>query len=396
MTDETSKNSSRNLGAATQVAHGGRDPFAAYGFVNTPVYRGSTVLFPTLEKLLSYDQRYTYGRNTSPTTDALCEAIGMISGGEFTVLASSGLEAVTTAILSLVEAGDEILMTDSVYFPTRRFCDQVLSRIGVKTVYYDPLIGAGISELMNERTRLVFTESPGSQTFEMQDIPAISEEAHKRHVWMVMDNTWATPLYFNAFEHGVDVSIQSATKYIVGHADALLGSVTANERAAPHLRKTSIALGSATGSEETFLGLRGLRTLDVRLERHQRSALDIAHWLSSRPEVAQVLHPALPEAPGHDIWKRDFTGSTGLFSVLLNPQSQEGLAAMLDHLKLFGMGYSWGGYESLIVPFDCSSYRTATTWSSPGPALRLHIGLEDVADLKADLEAGFERMKKAG
>lgn len=396
MSDGSSKTTPRPLSPASLVAHGGRDPFAAHGFVNTPVYRGSTVLFPTLEKLLSYDQRYTYGRNTTPTTDALCDAIQLLEGGTFTVLASSGLEAVTTAILSFVQSGDEILMTDSVYFPTRRFCDQVLSRMGVKTVYYDPVIGAGIADLMNDRTRLVFTESPGSQSFEMQDIPAISAAARSRDIWVLMDNTWATPLYFRAFDHGVDVSIQSATKYIVGHADALLGTVTANERAAPFVKRTSIALGSATGSEEAFLGLRGLRTLDVRLERHQRSAIEMAQWLSTRPEVSQILHPALPDAPGHEIWKRDFTGSSGLFSILLNPAPQDGLAAMLDHLELFGMGYSWGGYESLVVPFDCSSYRTATSWSSPGPALRLHIGLEDVADLKADLTAGFERMAAVG
>jgi cysteine-S-conjugate beta-lyase len=385
-------NNSTSAGSASLVTHGGRDPFAQHGFVNTPVYRGSTVLFPTLEKLLAYDQRYTYGRNTTPTTDALCEAIRGLEDGAFTVLATSGLHAVTTAILSFVEAGDEILMTDSVYFPTRRFCEQVLKRIGVKTVYYNPLIGSGIEALISEKTRLVFTESPGSQTFEVQDIPAIVEAAHARDLWVLMDNTWATPLYFRPFEHGVDVSIQAATKYIVGHADAMLGSITTNERAAPHVKRTSIALGNAAGSEETFLGLRGLRTLEVRLDRHQRSGLAIARWLSERPEVSEVIHPALPGSRGHEIWKRDFLGASGLFTIILNPVPQEALAAMLDHLRYFGMGYSWGGYESLIIPFDCTSYRTATTWSTPGPALRLHIGLEEVDDLKTDLEAGFERM----
>ncbi|MBU1212078.1 MAG: cystathionine beta-lyase [Alphaproteobacteria bacterium] len=382
-------------GNGSRVTHGGRHPSAQHGFVNTPVYRGSTVLFPTLEKLLSYDQRYTYGRNTTPTTDALCEAINEIEGADFTVLATSGLHAVSTAILSFAEAGDEILMTDSVYFPTRRFCDQVLTRMGVRTVYYDPLIGAKIADLLTDKTRLIFTESPGSQSFEMQDIPAIAAVARERGIWVLMDNTWATPLFFRAFEHGVDVSIQSATKYIVGHADALLGSIAANARAAPHVKRTSIALGNAAGSEETFLGLRGMRTLDVRLERHQRSGLEIARWLRDRPEVAEVLHPGLPGAPGHDIWSRDFLGATGLFSIVLDPVAREGLAAMLDHMRYFGMGYSWGGYESLIVPFDCSSYRTATVWKREGPALRLHIGLEDVADLKADLVAGFERMAAA-
>lgn len=391
MADGTSKPGTQ--GKASIVTHGGRDPFSAHGFVNTPVYRGSTVLFPTLEKLSAYDQKYTYGRNTTPTTDALCEAIRLLEGGAFTVLATSGLHAVTTAILSFVEAGDEILMTDSVYFPTRRFCEQVLRRMGVNTVYYDPLIGGGISALINDKTRLIFTECPGSQTFEIQDIPAIVAAAKSRDLWVLMDNTWATPIYFDAFAHGVDVSIQSATKYIVGHADALLGSITTNDRAVPLVKKASIALGNAAGSEETFLGLRGIRTLEVRLARHQASGIEIAKWLKERPEVSEVIHPALPGTPGHDIWKRDFTGASGLFSIVLEPVSKQALGAMLDHLKYFGMGFSWGGYESLIVPFECSNSRTATTWTRDGQALRLHIGLEDVADLKADLAEGFARMK---
>lgn len=386
----------RGQGPATRVTHGGRDPNAQHGFVNTPVYRGSTVLFPSYEKLVAYDQRYTYGRNATPTIDALSEAVGALEGAEFTVPATSGLHAVTTAILSFVESGDEILMTDSVYFPTRRFCDQVLARMGVKTIYYDPLIGAGISDLITEKTRLVFTESPGSQTFEVQDIPAIVSAARARDIWVLMDNTWATPLYFRALEHGVDVSIQSATKYIVGHADALLGTIAANGRAAPHIKQATIALGNATGSEETFLGLRGLRTLEVRLERHQRSGLEMAGWLKGRPEVAEVLHPGLPGCPGHEIWKRDFLGASGLFSIVLKPVPEGGLARMLDRLEFFGMGFSWGGYESLIVPFDCRVSRTATKWDREGPALRLHIGLEDVTDLKADLAAGFKRMAAAG
>lgn len=387
--------SGASKGPATRVTHSGRDPSSQHGFVNTPVYRGSTVLFPTLERLVAYDQRYTYGRNTTPTTDALCEAVCELEGAAYTVLATSGLHAVSTAILSFVEAGDEILMTDSVYFPTRRFCNQVLARIGVKTIYYNPEIGSGIADLITDKTRLIFTESPGSQTFEVQDIPAIVAAARERGIFVLLDNTWATPLYFRAFDHGVDVSIQSATKYIVGHADALLGTVSTNERAAPHVKRTSIALGNATGSEETFLGLRGLRTLEVRLERHERSALEIARWLQGREEVAEVLHPGLPGTTGHEIWKRDFLGSTGLFSIVLKPVSQAALGTMLDDLEYFGMGFSWGGYESLIVPFECSTSRTATKWEREGPALRLHIGLEDVEDLKRDLSAGFARMNAA-
>ncbi len=380
---------------ATDVVHSGRDPAQQHGFVNPPVYRGSTVLFPTLEKLESRDQPYTYGRRGTPTVKALEEALTKLEGGHDTKLTSSGYQAVTTAILAFVEAGDHILVTDSVYQPTRQFCDYILKRIGVETEYYDPLIGRGIENLIRANTRLIFTESPGSQTFEVQDIPAIAQIAHAKNLWLLMDNTWASPLYFKPFAHGVDVSIQSGTKYLVGHADALLGSITSNARAAKHIERAAGTLGVCPGSEETFLGLRGLRTLDVRLARHQETALDLARWLLQRPEVARVLHPGLPGDPGHAIWKRDFLGASGLFSVILNPANRGQLAAMLDSLNLFGMGYSWGGYESLIIPFDCAAYRTATRWAPEGPALRIHAGLEDIGDLKADLEAGLARLKAA-
>jgi cystathionine beta-lyase len=283
-------------------------------------------------------------------------------------------------------------MVDTVYQPTRQFCDLMLKKLGVETEYYDPLIGAGIVQRVRDNTRLIFTESPGSQTFEVQDIPAIASVAKARGLWLLMDNTWASPLYFKPFQHGVDVSIQAATKYIVGHADAMLGAITSNARAAKYVERSCGVLGVCPGSEETFLGLRGLRTLDVRLERHQRSGLEIARWLQQRPEVARVLHPALPGDPGHAIWKRDFLGACGLFSVVLKPVSDGAVAAMLDGLNLFGMGYSWGGYESLVIPFDPTSYRTATRWTAEGPALRFHIGLENVDDLKRDLEAGFARL----
>lgn len=381
--------------AATRSIHAGRDPAASFGFVNPPVYRGSTVIFPTLEALTGHSQPYTYGRRGTPTVAALEEAIRSLEGGERTLLTASGLQAVTTSILAFVEAGDNILVTDTVYQPTRQFCDTVLSRMGVTTSYYDPGIGADIADLITPQTRVVFTESPGSQTFEMQDIPAISEVARARDVWHITDNTWASPLYFDALAHGADVSIQAATKYIVGHADAMLGSITTNARAKPHVVHMHGTLGHCPGSEETYLGLRGLRTLSVRMERHHRSGLDIARWLEERPEVARVLHPGLPSHPGHAIWKRDFTGASGLFAVILQPAPREALAALVDHLELFGMGYSWGGYESLVLPFDPGPYRTATTWTSEGQALRFHIGLEDVADLKADLEAGFARFNAA-
>ncbi|MGQ0672154.1 MAG: cystathionine beta-lyase [Hyphomicrobium sp.] len=380
----------------TRVIHAGRDPAAQHGFVNPPVYRGSTVLFPSVSALEAKAQPYTYGRRGTPTVRALEQAIAEIEGGAETRLTASGYQAVTSAILAFVESGDHILVVDSVYQPTRQFCDLMLAKLGVETEYYDPLIGAGIASLLRPNTRLVFTESPGSQTFEVQDIPAIASACKARGLWLLMDNTWSSPLYFKPFAHGVDVSIQAATKYIVGHADAMLGAVTSNARAARHVERSCGVLGVCPGSEETFLGLRGLRTLDVRLARHQSSGLSIARFLQERPEVARVLHPALPGDPGHALWTRDFSGASGLFSVILHPTPKSAIAAMLDGLQLFGMGYSWGGYESLVIPFDPTSYRTATHWTAEGPALRFHIGLEDVDDLKRDLTAGLERLRSAG
>jgi len=389
------KKSSRNRAPATKAVHSGRAPHDNFGFVNPPVYRGSTVLFPTVEKLWKRDQAYTYGRSGTPTITALEEALAEIEGGAATALTGSGYQAVSTAILAFVKAGDHILMLDSVYQPTRKFCDHMLARLGVETTYYDPLIGAGIVELVRPNTRLIFTESPGSQTFEVQDIPAIARVAAERGLWLLMDNTWATPLYFRPFDHGVDVSIHAATKYIVGHADAMLGAITSNARAAKHIAIAKDQLGISPGSEETYLGMRGLRTMATRLAQHQRSALEIARWLERRPEVARVLHPGLASHPQHALWKRDFLGASGLFSIILKPVSDKAVAAMLDGLELFGMGFSWGGYESLVIPFDARSYRTATQWQPEGPALRLHIGLEDVDDLRADLEAGFKRLAAA-
>ncbi|KWT64978.1 Cystathionine beta-lyase [Hyphomicrobium sulfonivorans] len=389
------KNSSRPHAPATRAVHSGRAPHDNFGFVNPPVYRGSTVLFPTVEKLWNRDQAYTYGRTCTPTVKSLQDAIADIEGGATTELTASGYQAVSTAILAFVKAGDHILMVDNVYQPTRKFCDYLLARLGVETTYYDPLIGAGIADLIRPNTRLIFTESPGSQTFEVQDIPAIARVARERDLWLLMDNTWASPLYFRPFEHGVDVSIQAATKYIVGHADAMLGAITCNERAAKYIAMAKDQLGVCPGSEETFLGMRGLRTLPTRLAQHHRAGLEIARWLEGRPEVARVLHPALESHPQHELWKRDFLGASGLFGVVLKPVSDKAVAAMLDGLELFGMGFSWGGYESLVIPFDARSYRTATDWQPEGPTLRLHIGLEDVNDLRADLEAGFERLNAA-
>jgi cystathionine beta-lyase len=376
----------------TRVVHAGREPSRFHGFVNTPIYRGSTILFPTVAALEANDQAFTYGRLGTPTVRALEEAIAELEGGHATLLTPSGLSAIATTLLAFLSAGDHLLVTDAVYRPTRRFCDGVLKRLGVTTTYYDPLVGAGIAKLMQKNTRVIFAESPGSQTFEVQDIPAIAKAVHNKGAVLVLDNTWATPLFFKSFAHGADVSVQAATKYIGGHADIMLGALTANEATWPVIHRAHEELGLCVGPEDVYLGLRGLRTLSVRLERHQRTGLELANWLQARPEVAHVIHPGLPGDSGHAIWKRDFTGASGLFAFVLKPAPHKAVAAMLDDLKLFGMGYSWGGFESLIIPFDPSEYRTATQWKAAGPALRIHAGLEDVEDLKADLAAGFARL----
>ncbi len=380
---------------ATRLAHTGRNPNVHDGFVNTPVYRGSTIIHPDMETLESGNMPVTYGRRGSPLVQGLEASIAELEGGARTVMMPSGLAAISNILLACVETGDHILVTDSAYKPTRILCDGLLKRLGVETEYYDPLVGENIASLIRDNTRLVFAESPGSQTFEIQDLPAISAAAHARDVLVIVDNTWASPLYFKPFDHGADISIQAATKYIVGHSDAMLGSVTINAAHADRITAELHKLGNCAGTEEVYLGQRGMRTIDVRLERHWKNGLEVASWLEKRDDVVRVLHPALPSHPQHDLWKRDFLGASGLFSVLLPEVPKPAIAAMLDHMSLFGMGYSWGGFESLAVPFNPSSYRTATPWTHPGVCLRLHIGLEDPVDLIADLDAGFERMKAA-
>jgi cystathionine beta-lyase len=382
------------FGPRTQLVHAGRNPAEQHGFVNTPIYRGSTVLYPSADDYLNRRARFTYGTKGTPTTEALETAWTQLAGAAGTILAPSGLAAVTVALMSCLKAGDHLLMVDSVYRPTRQFCDGVLRQFGVETTYYEPLAGAGIEALFRPETAAVFTEAPGSQSFEMQDIPAIAEVAHRRGAVILMDNTWATPLFFRPHAHGVDLAIDASTKYCSGASDLLLGAVSANERAWPALRRTFDSFSMCPGPEDVFLALRGLRTMPLRLKEHERQALEMAHWLDARPEVERVLHPALPSCPGHAIWKRDFSGSCGLFSIVLKPAPQEAVAAMIDGLELFGIGSSWGGFESLVTPFDCTGYRTATEWRPAGPALRLHIGLEDIEDLKRDLEAGFARLRR--
>jgi cystathionine beta-lyase len=383
------------LKSETRLVVAGRDPSAQHGFVNTPIYRGSTVLYPTAEDFLKRNRRYTYGTRGTPTIDSLETVWSEISGAAGTVIVPSGLAAITVALLSCLQAGDHLLVTDSVYRPTRNFCDNVLKRFGVTTTYYDPLIGAGVAELMQPNTRAVFTECPGSQSFEIQDVPAIAEAAHKRDAVVLIDNTWATPLFFPPHVRGADIAIEAGTKYLGGHSDLLMGLVTANERCWKALRDTFDHFAMCTGPEDAFLALRGLRTLGIRLQHHQTSALQVAHWLEQRPEVLRVMHPALENDPGHALWKRDFSGATGLFSVVLKPVPEAAAHAFINALKLFGIGASWGGFESLLIPFDCSDYRTATPWNPGGPTVRIHIGHEDVGDLIADLEQGFAALARA-
>jgi cysteine-S-conjugate beta-lyase len=382
---------------ATSIVTGGRDPAAYHGFVNPPVFHASTVLYPSAEDFVAHRARYQYGRRGTPTTEALELAVQEIEGPQCAgvSLLPSGLAAVSAALLSVLRAGDHILVTDSAYGPTRAFCDQILTRLGVTTTYYDPEVGSGIGALMQPSTRAVFTESPGSLSFEIQDIPAIAEVAHRRGALVLMDNTWATPIYFRALDFGVDLSIHAGTKYFGGHSDVMLGTVAATSATVADLRNFVRLNGLHVGPDDVYLGQRGLRTLAVRLDRHQDSALAVARWLEQRPEVLRLLHPALPSHPGHKLWKRDFSGASGLFSMVVKPVPQKAVYAFLDALHLFGIGASWGGYESLAIPFDCTSLRTATRWAPGGPTVRFHIGLEAVEDLIADLERGFAALAQA-
>ena len=388
---------SKPLTPQTGLVTSGRDTLAQKGFINPPVVRGSTVLYPTAEDLHAHRGEFQYGRHGTPTTKALQEALRELEGPNCAGvgLAPSGVAAITTTLLGVLKAGDHLLVIDSAYRPTRNFCDGFLKRYGVETTYFDPLIGAGIESHFKSNTRAVVVEAPGSQSFEMPDIPAIAAVAHAKGALVIDDNTWATPLYHRSLDQGVDISIQAATKYIGGHSDIMFGTISANAKTWPQIAEAIRLLGVCAGPDDVFLALRGLRTLSVRLAHHQQSGLDVARWLATRPEVLRVIHPALESDPGHAIWKRDFTGATGLFSVVLKPIAQNAVDTMLDTLKLFGMGYSWGGFESLVIPFDCATYRTATKWNPGGPALRLHIGLESVADLKADLETGFAALRAA-
>jgi len=397
MSKKTEADPGPPLKAATRLVVGGRDASVNHGFVNPPVFHASTVLYPSAEDFLARRSRYLYGRRGTPTSEALENALRALEGPACTgvALLPSGLAAISTALLAVLNAGDHLLVTDSAYQPTRRFCDSVLRRNGIDTNYYDPLIGSGIAALMKPNTRAVFVEAPGSLSFEIQDVPAIAAAAHGKGAVVLMDNTWATPLYFSAFDRGVDLSIQAGTKYIGGHSDVMLGTVSANQATWERLSETVHALGLCVGPDDIYLGLRGLRTMGVRLAHHHQAGLKVAHWLAARPEIARVLHPALESCPGHSVWRRDFSGASGLFSIVFKPVAQNAVHAFVNALDLFGIGASWGGFESLAIPFDCTSIRTATKWMPGGPTVRLHIGLEDVDDLIRDLECGFAALAAA-
>ena len=376
---------------ATRLVVGGRDPAANHGFVNPPVHHVSTVLYPTAEDFLARRARYLYGRRGTPTSEALEDALRALEGPDCfgVALLPSGLAAISTALLAVLKTGDHLLVTDSVYQPTRKFCDGMLKRYGVTATYYDPLVGGGIAALIQPNTRAVFVEAPGSLSFEIQDVPAIAAAAHAKGAVVLMDNTWATSLYFRAFEKGVDLSIQAATKYIGGHSDVMLGTVSANKATWERLADTVHALGLCVGPDDVYLGLRGLRTMGVRLAHHHQAGMKVARWLAERPEIACVLHPALESCPGHALWRRDFSGASGLFSIVFKPVAQTAVNAFLNELTLFGIGASWGGFESLAIPFDCAPIRTATKWAPGGPTVRIHIGLEEIDDLIGDLQRGF-------
>ncbi|MDR3517753.1 MAG: cystathionine beta-lyase [Azospirillaceae bacterium] len=382
----------------TLITHAGRHPETQHGIVNPAVYHASTVLFPNLGALDEASHNpdiVRYGRVGTPTSRAFEDAVAALEGGFRAVTMPSGLAAIATTLMALVRAGDHILVSDSVYGPTRTLCEQVLKKFGVVAEYYDPRIGDAIARLFRPETRLVFLESPGSYTFEIQDVPAIAAVAKARGALVVMDNTWATPLFFRPFDHGVDVSVHAATKYLVGHSDAMMGIAVANEASYPRLRQYALMTGTCAGPDDLYLAQRGLRTLGVRLRQHQATGIALAQWLRARPEIVRVLHPALPDDPGHALWQRDFRGASGLFGAILAPCTDRQLAAFFADLALFGIGYSWGGYESLMLPAHLSGMRTVTTLPQDGILIRLHAGLEDPQDLIEDLERAFARLAAA-
>jgi len=386
---------------ATRAITKGRTSAEHHGVVNTPVYHASTILHPDVD---AFEKRHDpnanrrkviYGLLGTPTTFDLEEVLADLEGGHDAVLVPSGLASISVALLSFLRPGDHLLVADTVYPPTRSFCDQHLARFDITVDYYDPLVGGEIESLIQPATRVIFMESPGSFTFEVQDIPAITEVARKRGITTILDNTWSTPLFFKSFSHGVDVSVHAATKYLSGHSDVVMGAIICAEHAWDNVRRTHRHLGQCVGPDDAYVTLRSIRNLSTRLNAHHKQGLALAEWLAQRDEVAEVLHPGLSEHPGHAVWQRDYLGACGLFSIVLHPKSREAVLAMVNGMELFRIGASWGGFESLMIPVYPEQYRTATAWDASRPTLRIHAGLEDLDDLTSDLEAGFKRLNEA-
>lgn len=382
---------------ATQIVSLGRDKKWTKGVINPPVFRASTIVFETMDEMRHAAKNKTngemfYGRRGTPTHFSFQAAIAQLEGGVGTALYPSGAAAISAALLSFLKAGDHLLMVDSVYEPTRDLCTHILGGFGIETTYYNPLIGAGIGDLIRPNTKVLFLESPGSITMEVQDVPTLCRIAHEHGLITMLDNTWASPINSKPFEMGVDISIQAATKYIVGHSDVMIGTATANEKYWPQLREHSYLMGQTTSPDDVYLAARGLRTLGVRMAQHEKNALQVANWLKTRPEVDHLRHPAFDTCPGHEFFKRDFSASNGLFSFVLKQGDADAVTALVENMSHFKMGFSWGGYESLILGiFGIEKIRSATKWDASKPLIRLHIGLEDPADLIADLSAGFDR-----
>lgn len=383
----------KNVGIDTLVTHSGRAPEQHFGMVNTPVYRASTILFPNLAALEAKEgAKLRYGRRGTPTTHALEDAICALEGADRALLAPSGVSALSVVLMSYAEPGAHFLVTDNSYGPTRKFCEFTLRKLGIETTYYDPSIGARIEDLIRPETKLIWMESPGSQTFEVQDVAAITEVARRHGIATAIDNTWSGGYFFQPISHGVDISLQAGTKYISGHSDLMLGTIACNTAVYDRLRETYLRFGLCVSPDDAYLALRGLRTIGVRMKQHHDSGLQIANWLLDQPEVLRVMHPALPQDPGHDLWQTYFSGASGLFGFVMKSVEHDALARMFDGFSLFGMGSSWGGFESLIVPSNPSVYRTATEWTPGGQTVRIHVGLEDPKDLIGELRKGFDRL----